>query len=756
MNPKYAISLQHEFIALFETRDGSLWKLVERVALTGLDEAQILPTLTPPVEAWRGAHRAIEVWFPGDVARTAAIESFDELPNFVDNFHREADFIDPEYIVGTTKITKPESDTEFRLREDNIFVIHARDYREGIDFIESFGFTIIAVGAAPHYDTIIRPFTIAPERLAEYKATTPSPADKVEFLDQAIGAQEVTPPVDWLHTKNLPEIDLDVATAGEQEISTPENILPTSTPLAQPEPDETTPYDDTKSRGVRRISLEHAGRVLGGLLARARPVTVAAKVVRTHPPTEAYSRHENWLFLFGRERSDITAPSVMPAPRASNFAPTRITEHQRVEIPDHQIGRGTHDDFEAHDPLSVIAEPSYMTPRERGGIRPALLVGTGLLLAGVVLGALEFLSRIDQDALPEAPILQADLNIDAAILSQIIAQTDPLLGRGIESEVAQNSEDEITPETVATERAETPPDEAPEITAQPQSEGEAPEPEAIRTEEPVPETVTEAASVESVPVEIVEAPDEPISEASEGPRPNSLAPESPANPVPRLDIPAPRPADIGKTIAIAEEVEGQRPEMEPFEFVARPENFISPTDVPVPETTPAPKSPEPAPSNFAMQLTRPAARDNDKIVAQAQKIEANAIETAQSQLNNGDASPDETAVTDTQNDTQTPEQEELAIDIANDTGEGPPSPIGTGRAAGEATMEGALDLSEIALLGVSGKADDPDALVRKPNGEVLTVKRGNLIDDWKVIAINREVVIIARGGEQRTLRTPKF
>ncbi|MDJ0827669.1 MAG: hypothetical protein QNJ16_19435 [Rhodobacter sp.] len=79
----------------------------------------------------------------------------------------------------------------------------------------------------------------------------------------------------------------------------------------------------------------------------------------------------------------------------------------------------------------------------------------------------------------------------------------------------------------------------------------------------------------------------------------------------------------------------------------------------------------------------------------------------------------------------------------------PPSP------AGElATQEGRLRLNALSLIGIAGAPDARRAVLRRPGGEILTVRVGDRTPRGRVEAIGPEQVILSRAGKAVRLRLP--
>mgnify|MGYP000692602927 CR=1 FL=1 len=74
--------------------------------------------------------------------------------------------------------------------------------------------------------------------------------------------------------------------------------------------------------------------------------------------------------------------------------------------------------------------------------------------------------------------------------------------------------------------------------------------------------------------------------------------------------------------------------------------------------------------------------------------------------------------------------------------------------AGTATQPGALDASELNLLGLFGTQQEMRALVRLPNGRVKTLRRGSRLARSKVLNIDAEGLLLQRGSDTRRIAMP--
>ena len=74
--------------------------------------------------------------------------------------------------------------------------------------------------------------------------------------------------------------------------------------------------------------------------------------------------------------------------------------------------------------------------------------------------------------------------------------------------------------------------------------------------------------------------------------------------------------------------------------------------------------------------------------------------------------------------------------------------------AKQATMKNAINLSELNLIGVSGKAGDRRALLRLPSGRYVRVKAGDRVNGGQVAAIDVNSIRYVKSGRNRTLKMP--
>ena len=85
-----------------------------------------------------------------------------------------------------------------------------------------------------------------------------------------------------------------------------------------------------------------------------------------------------------------------------------------------------------------------------------------------------------------------------------------------------------------------------------------------------------------------------------------------------------------------------------------------------------------------------------------------------------------------------------------------PDPWPAATAAVAAVGAGAAgDVAQYTLVGIAGDARTRVALVRKADGEVVTVKKGDMLDGWLVGAIDGRGVSISGGGRREILAIPR-
>ena len=59
------------------------------------------------------------------------------------------------------------------------------------------------------------------------------------------------------------------------------------------------------------------------------------------------------------------------------------------------------------------------------------------------------------------------------------------------------------------------------------------------------------------------------------------------------------------------------------------------------------------------------------------------------------------------------------------------------------------------LLGIIGRASQPDALIRTPSGDILHLAKGDEVAGWKIIAISKTEVILTKGKDKISLFVPE-
>jgi len=84
-----------------------------------------------------------------------------------------------------------------------------------------------------------------------------------------------------------------------------------------------------------------------------------------------------------------------------------------------------------------------------------------------------------------------------------------------------------------------------------------------------------------------------------------------------------------------------------------------------------------------------------------------------------------------------------------------PSLPSSASVARQATVERALNLRRLNLIGVYGKPSDRRALVRLPSGRYVKVKVGDRIDGGRIVAIGDGQLQYQKGGRNTTLAMPK-
>jgi len=83
-----------------------------------------------------------------------------------------------------------------------------------------------------------------------------------------------------------------------------------------------------------------------------------------------------------------------------------------------------------------------------------------------------------------------------------------------------------------------------------------------------------------------------------------------------------------------------------------------------------------------------------------------------------------------------------------------PRPATSG-SVGSAVPAVAGDIAQYTLVGIAGDARTRVALVRKADGEVITLRNGDMLDGWLVGAIDGRGVSISGGGRREILAIPR-
>ena len=76
------------------------------------------------------------------------------------------------------------------------------------------------------------------------------------------------------------------------------------------------------------------------------------------------------------------------------------------------------------------------------------------------------------------------------------------------------------------------------------------------------------------------------------------------------------------------------------------------------------------------------------------------------------------------------------------------------RVSSVATVENAINLGDVSLIGIMGKSSARRALIRLPQGRIIRVSRGESFSGWTVSAIDDSGVRIQRRGQNKVLRLP--
>jgi hypothetical protein len=98
-----------------------------------------------------------------------------------------------------------------------------------------------------------------------------------------------------------------------------------------------------------------------------------------------------------------------------------------------------------------------------------------------------------------------------------------------------------------------------------------------------------------------------------------------------------------------------------------------------------------------------------------------------------------------------PQTETAAAPAAVVTTPNIPSSASVTRAA---TIDNAVNLREVSLIGVSGAPSDRTALVRLPSGRILRLGVGDRVDGGQVAAIGESTLQYVKSGRSITLEVP--
>ena len=214
-------------------------------------------------------------------------------------------------------------------------------------------------------------------------------------------------------------------------------------------------------------------------------------------------------------------------------------------------------------------------------------------------------------------------------------------------------------------------------------------------------------------------------------RPADLAPDLPPPPADPVQDPLPAPLPAGQTPIVAP----------------------GPTDVTEALVAIVALAPDPLRDATAQAVAvarRPDARpvNFDRVVTRAQ----NRIARAQP-ASAPEAAPGTGAGGVGTGALETEEQAESEPEIASAAAAAPSGPI-PGGVADAATLENAIALREINLIGVYGRPDDRRALIRLANGRYLRVSVGDNLDGGRVAAIGNDSLNYTRSGRTITLQIP--
>ena len=181
------------------------------------------------------------------------------------------------------------------------------------------------------------------------------------------------------------------------------------------------------------------------------------------------------------------------------------------------------------------------------------------------------------------------------------------------------------------------------------------------------------------------------------PRPEGLAPALAAEPEPEL----PQAADITAVVAA-------------IALAAPTSPYVAPTA----RAVAASRRPDPRPRNFARVVARATDLANQQAARAAPTATANAPSTSVSNA------------------------------VARSSGSVP------GGVAQAATIEGAIKLRNVNLIGVYGRPNDRRALIRLGNGRYVKVEIGSSLDGGRVTAIGDNALNYVKRGKTYALQLP--
>lgn len=221
------------------------------------------------------------------------------------------------------------------------------------------------------------------------------------------------------------------------------------------------------------------------------------------------------------------------------------------------------------------------------------------------------------------------------------------------------------------------------------------------------------------------------------PRPGGQAGAEPQQTVAELAEPRPRarPGALVQQNQVArldgvtlEELQQARPRPRPQspQDRARAEATVTPLN--------AARRPSPRPGNFSRTVERIRAEERARAEAAARRERERQVAAATA------------AAAAARTEATSPPEAEAA--------ERPPSTPTTGTVAERATIENAMNLSKINLIGIYGSSSSRRALVRLPNGRFVKVEVGDRLDGGRVVAISDRQLIYVKRGRNIVLKLP--